>query len=76
MDGTIAEVHPDGAGARKNDPQAIGKSRREWTTGIYWLPRMPERRRYSRRFPDKPIMYPRNAGRSITRETGKGNRPC
>ena len=35
MDSAVVKVHPDGAGARKaNDPQAIGKSRGGWSTGI------------------------------------------
>ena len=38
MDSTIVKVHPDGTGARKeNGPQAIGKSRGGWTTGIHLI---------------------------------------
>ena len=35
LDSTIVKVHPDGTGARKNRPQAIGKSRGGWTTKIH-----------------------------------------
>ena len=36
MDSTIVKVHPDGTGcAKKNGPQAIGKSRGGWTTKIH-----------------------------------------
>ena len=34
MDGPIVKVRPDEAGARKNGPQAIGKSRGGGTAGI------------------------------------------
>ena len=35
LDSTIIKVHPDGTGALKNGPQAIGKSRGGWTTKIH-----------------------------------------
>ena len=36
MDSAVVKVHPDGAGARKaNGPQATGKSRWGWSTGIH-----------------------------------------
>ena len=35
LDSTIVKVHPDGTGAQKNGPQAIGKSRGGWTTKIH-----------------------------------------
>ena len=31
------KVHPDGTGALKNGPQAIGKSRGGWTTKIHMV---------------------------------------
>ena len=43
LDSTSVKVHPDGTGARKNGPQAIGKSRGGWNTKFIWLPRMTER---------------------------------
>jgi transposase len=35
LDSTIVKVHPDGTGAFKKGPQAIGKSRGGWTTKIH-----------------------------------------
>ena len=35
LDSTIIQVHPEGTGAQKNGPQAIGKSRGGWTTKIH-----------------------------------------
>ena len=35
LDSTSVKVHPDGTGARKNGPQAIGKSRGGWNTKIH-----------------------------------------
>jgi hypothetical protein len=35
LDSTSVKVHPDGTGALKKGPQAIGKSRRGWTTKIH-----------------------------------------
>ena len=35
IDSTSIKVHPDGTGALKNGPQAIGKSRGGWTTKIH-----------------------------------------
>ena len=35
LDSTVVKVHPDGTGARKKRPQAIGKSRGGWTTKIH-----------------------------------------
>ena len=37
LDSTIVKVHPDGTGALKNGPQAIGKSRGGWTTKIHMV---------------------------------------
>jgi transposase len=37
LDSTMVKVHPDGTGAQKNGPQAIGKSRGEWTTKIHMV---------------------------------------
>ncbi len=37
MDSTIVKAHPDGTGALKNGPQAIGKSRGGWTTKIHMV---------------------------------------
>ena len=38
LDSASAEVHPDGAGARKtNSPQSIGKSRGGWYAKIYMV---------------------------------------
>ena len=37
LDSTIVKVHPDAAGAQKNGPQAIGKSRTGLTTKIHLL---------------------------------------
>ena len=38
LDSTIVKVHPDGTGpAKKNGPQAIGKSRGGWTTKIHMV---------------------------------------
>ena len=37
MAGTIVKVHPDGTGALKNGPQAIGRSRGGWTTKIHMV---------------------------------------
>jgi hypothetical protein len=37
LDSTSIKVHPDGAGARKNGPQAIGKSRGGWNTKSHLL---------------------------------------
>jgi hypothetical protein len=37
LDSTMVNVHPDGTGAQKNGPQAIGKSRGEWTTKIHMV---------------------------------------
>ena len=37
MDSTIVKVHPDGTGALKNGPQAIGKSRGGWTTKVHMV---------------------------------------
>ena len=73
-DGAIVKVHPDGTGARKNGPQTIGESRGDGSPGFI-LPRMPERRRHSRRPPDRPVMHPGNAGRHINRGVCKGNCP-
>lgn len=35
LDNTIVKVHPDGTGALKNGPHAIGPSRGGWTTKIH-----------------------------------------
>ena len=35
LDSTIIQVHPEGTGAQKNGPHAIGKSRGGWTTQIH-----------------------------------------
>jgi transposase len=35
LDSTSVKVHPDGTGAVKNGPQAIGKSRGGWSTKIH-----------------------------------------
>ena len=35
LDSTSVKVHPDGTGALKNRPQAIGKSRGGWNTKIH-----------------------------------------
>ena len=35
LDSTSVKVHPDGTGALKNGPQAIGKSRGGWNTKIH-----------------------------------------
>ena len=35
LDSTSVKVHPDGIGALKNGPQAIGKSRGRWNTKIH-----------------------------------------
>ena len=35
LDRTIVKVHPDGTGALKNGPHAIGQSRGGWTTKIH-----------------------------------------
>ena len=35
LDSTLISVHPDGRGALKNGPQAIGKSRGGWTTKLH-----------------------------------------
>ena len=35
LDSTIVKVHPDGTGALKKRPQAIGKSRGGWTTKLH-----------------------------------------
>ncbi len=37
LDSTIVKVHPEGTGALKNGPQAIGKSRGGWTTKIHMV---------------------------------------
>ncbi|SAK48076.1 IS4 family transposase [Caballeronia ptereochthonis] len=37
MDSTMVKVHPDGTGALKKGPQAIGKSRGGWTTKIHMV---------------------------------------
>jgi transposase len=37
VDSTVVKVHPDGTGALKNGPQAIGKSRGGWTTHIHMV---------------------------------------
>ena len=37
VDSTIVKVHPDGTGATKKGPQAIGKSRGGWTTKIHMV---------------------------------------
>src|SRR5271157_1396174 len=37
LDSTTVKVHPDGTGALKNGPQAIGKSRGGWTTKIHMV---------------------------------------
>ena len=37
LDSTGVKVHPDGAGAEKNGPQAIGKSRGGWTARIHMV---------------------------------------
>ena len=63
MDGTIAEVRSDGAGARKKRaaghrqiPQ--GMNRRDFI----WFPRIPERRRHSCLPPDGPRDAPEGCG--------------
>ncbi|MDC8447767.1 MAG: IS5 family transposase [Nitrospira sp.] len=35
LDSTIGKVHPDGTGALKNGPHALGRSRGGWTTKIH-----------------------------------------
>ena len=37
LDSTSVKVHPDGTGALKNGPQAIGKSRGGWNTKIHMV---------------------------------------
>ncbi len=37
LDSTIVKVDADGTGALKNGPQAIGRSRDEWTTKIHLI---------------------------------------
>lgn len=37
LESTSVKVHPDGTGAPKNGPQAIGKSRGGWNTKIHLL---------------------------------------
>jgi transposase len=37
IDSTSVKVHPDGTGALKNGPQAIGKSRGGWNTKIHMV---------------------------------------
>jgi hypothetical protein len=37
LDSTIVKVHPDGTGAVKKGPQAIGRSRGGWTTKIHMV---------------------------------------
>ena len=37
LDSTSVKVHPDGAGARKKRPQAIGKSRGGWNTKLHMV---------------------------------------
>ena len=37
LDSTIVKVHPNGTGALKNDPQAIGKCRGGWSTKIHMV---------------------------------------
>src|ERR1700758_2946002 len=37
LDSTSVKVHPDGTGALKNGPQAIGKSRDGWNTKIHMV---------------------------------------
>ena len=37
LDSTSIKVHPDGTGAQKNGPQAIGKSRGGWNTQIHMV---------------------------------------
>ena len=37
LDSTSMKVHPDGAGALKNGPQSIGKSRGGWTTKVHMV---------------------------------------
>ena len=42
FDGTSAEAHPDGTGARKkNGPQSIGKSRGGWYAKIHMFSASP-----------------------------------
>jgi hypothetical protein len=41
LDSTSVKVHPDGTGARKNGPQAIGKSRSGWDTKIHIVAAAP-----------------------------------
>jgi hypothetical protein len=43
LDSTSVKVHPDGTGALKNGPPAIGKSRADGTPKFIWLPRILER---------------------------------
>ena len=37
LDSTSIKVHPDGTGAPKNGPQAIGKSRGGWNTKVHMI---------------------------------------
>ena len=70
MDDAIAEVRPDQAGARKNGPQAVRKSRGGWTAG--GCRACPNGGGISAGH----VMRPRDAGGPIVREIGRGNRTC
>ena len=72
MDGPIVKVRPDEAGARKNGPQAIGKSRGGGTAGIDLIAADVRTAAAFRPSPGEPWRARGDMGCPIIREAGKG----